>query len=85
MGGRSAHYPVQSVVVCLRGEGWRATSVVRVCVVASPVALCASHRGHLATASVSGDVGPPIGGVCVVSPLATGKGGGGPLGLCLPP
>ena len=85
MGGRRAHYPVQSVVVCLRGEGWRATSVVRVCVVASPVALCASHRGHLATASVSGDVGPPVGGVCVVSPLATGQGGGGPLGLCLPP
>jgi len=60
-------------------------SVVRVCVVAPPVALCATSRGRLVADRVTGDRRPPIRGVCVMPPRSMMGAGGLLLGLCPPP
>lgn len=66
-------------------EGVGRTLVVRVCVVAPPVALCGTHRGRLVAGGVTGDRGPPIGGVCVMPLLSVMGVGGLTLCLCSPP
>lgn len=61
------------------------TLVVRVCVVAPPVALCGTSRGRLVADRVTGDRRPPIRGVCVMPLLSMMGVGGLSLGLCSPP
>lgn len=67
------------------GGGVGRTLVVRVCVVAPPVALCGTSRGRLVADRVTGDRRPPIRGVCVMSLLPVMGVGGLSLGLCTPP
>lgn len=85
---RSADQPgcggEHSLLVSLFG-GVGGTLVARVCVMAPPVALCGSSRGWLVAGTVTGDGGPPVGGVCVMPLLASLGGWGVALALCPPP
>lgn len=59
--------------------------VVRVCVVAPPMALCGTTRGCLVADRVTVNGRPPIRGVCVVALPPVRGVGGLSLGLCSPP
>lgn len=67
------------------GVGVGTTLVVRVCVMAPPVALCGTSRGLLVAGRVARDRRSSIRGVCVV-PLPSMMGVGAlSLSLCSPP
>lgn len=59
--------------------------VVRVCVVAPPMALCGTSRGCLVADRAAVNRRPPIRGVCVVALPPVRGVGGLSLGLCSPP
>lgn len=59
--------------------------VVRVCVVAPPMALCGTSRGCLVADRAAASGRPPIRGVCVVALPPVRGVGGLSLGLCSPP
>lgn len=61
------------------------TLVVRVCVMAPPVALYGTSRGRLVAGRVTGDRRPPIRGIWVMSLPSVMGVGGLSLGLCTPP
>lgn len=64
--------------------GMARSLVVRVCVVASPMALCDTSRGRLVAAVVMGNGRPSVRGVCVMPLLSTWGVGGMSLGICCP-